>query len=368
LWLARRGEPGPGDGDALGLLRGALAGQPRRAFVRLAGGLWYGAAAVAGDGAGAAVLVPLDEQWARLLAGGAGADVTISAPEVKPVSTASAGDVPQLQQATQLAGAADVGPPGRVDVSIGPLTIPNLPQPVAGGAPLRARAIPIEGMEDAFVIVSIPAASVVHASAAFFWRAVAGLALVLAAGLVLGFLVGPVERPPHVPEELHAAAVRIEGGDFAARAPPLAGKLGTIAAALNRAAELAGPAQAARGAAPPAAATGEWYQPGAPRALAASLQDGPQAPAAPPPPPAAAAAPAPAVEVDEETHWQQVFQDFLRTRASCGEVAEGLSYERFRQKLEANKAQLVSKYACKSVRFQVYVKDGKAALKATPVR
>jgi hypothetical protein len=81
-----------------------------------------------------------------------------------------------------------------------------------------------------------------------------------------------------------------------------------------------------------------------------------------------AAAPAPTLEVDEETHWQQVFQDFLRTRASCGEGSEGLTYEKFRQKLEGNKAQLVSKYGCKTVRFQVYVKEGKAALKATPVK
>jgi hypothetical protein len=81
-------------------------------------------------------------------------------------------------------------------------------------------------------------------------------------------------------------------------------------------------------------------------------------------PPAAEAA----FEVDEETHWQQVYQDFLRTRASCGEPSEGLTYDRFRQKLEGNKAQLVSKYGCKTVRFQVYVKDGKAALKATPVK
>jgi hypothetical protein len=77
---------------------------------------------------------------------------------------------------------------------------------------------------------------------------------------------------------------------------------------------------------------------------------------------------APGAEADEESHWQQVFQDFLLTRASCGEAAEGLTYERFRQKLEANKAQLVAKYGCKTVRFQVYVKDGKAALKATPVK
>jgi hypothetical protein len=74
------------------------------------------------------------------------------------------------------------------------------------------------------------------------------------------------------------------------------------------------------------------------------------------------------VEVDEETHWQQIFQDFLRTRASCGEQTEGLTYERFRLKLEGNKTALVTKYACKTVKFQVYVKEGKAALKATPVR
>jgi len=28
----------------------------------------------------------------------------------------------------------------------------------------------------------------------------------------------------------------------------------------------------------------------------------------------------------------------------------------------------VQKYGCRTVRFQVYVKDGRAALKATPVR
>jgi hypothetical protein len=83
---------------------------------------------------------------------------------------------------------------------------------------------------------------------------------------------------------------------------------------------------------------------------------------------ALASVPAPAPEGEEEAHWEAVFQDFLRTRAACGEPSEGLAYERFRQKLEANKAQLVAKYGCRTVRFQVYVKDGKAALKATPVR
>ena len=38
------------------------------------------------------------------------------------------------------------------------------------------------------------------------------------------------------------------------------------------------------------------------------------------------------------------------------------------QKLRKNREQLVQKYACRTVRFAVYVKDGKAALKATPVK
>ncbi len=77
-----------------------------------------------------------------------------------------------------------------------------------------------------------------------------------------------------------------------------------------------------------------------------------------PPPPANA----------EESHFQAVFREFVATRERCGEPADGLTYDKFVAKLRKNKDQLVAKYACKSVKFQVYVKDGKAALKATPVR
>lgn len=76
---------------------------------------------------------------------------------------------------------------------------------------------------------------------------------------------------------------------------------------------------------------------------------------------------APAGDPDEE-HFQAVFNDFVSTRASCGEPADGVTYEKFALKLRKNRDQLVQKYACRTVRFQVYVKDGKAALKATPVK
>ena len=70
----------------------------------------------------------------------------------------------------------------------------------------------------------------------------------------------------------------------------------------------------------------------------------------------------------DEEHFREVFDAFVSTRAQCGESADGINYERFATKLRTNRDQLVQKYNCRTVRFQVYVKEGKAALKATPVR
>ena len=373
-WLARKGEPSVAEGEAMAFLRGAIGGQTRRGPLRLNGSLWYAAARAAGEGAGVVLLVPLDERWAKGLATAAGADVTITVPDVRPVTTGKAADLVALQGATKLTGAGDVGTPGGVEISMGPLKLPHLPQPFAGGAPLRARAVPVDGVKGAYVVLSIPAVAHVDAPAASHWRGIGGLAVVLLAGLVLGFFVRSTEPGPQVPEPLYAAAARIERGDFAARAPKLAGKLGTLAAALNKAAEIAGPMKAGQGApAGPGPGT-DWQAPAlttTPDELRAATGMG--VPAAGPLRTgmvSAVGAPMPgaAFEVDEETHWQAVFQDFLRTRVSCGESAEGLTYDKFRQKLEGNKAQLAAKYGCKTVRFQVYVKDGKAALKATPVK
>jgi hypothetical protein len=357
------------------LLRAAAGNQPRRAIVRHGGALFAAAARPAGEGAGIVVLVPLDEAWARRLATAAGVDLTLAVAEVKPVSTAKGADPVVLQGATKLAGAGDVGRPAEVELALGPVKLPKLPQPIAGGAPLRARAVPLEGLKAGYVVASIAAAPTVNPPAVFLWWSLLGLALVLLVGVVVGFFVRATEPTPQVPDALLAAAARIEKGEFAARAPVLAGKFGTLAAALNRAAEIAGPALAARGAPQAPATTDEWFAAGlSPRApdAAARAPTVMTTPAAPPRGGTVAAVAAPVaaagIEVDEETHWQQVFQDFLRTRTACGEPAEGLTYDRFRQKLEGNKAQLVSKYGCKTVRFQVYVKDGKAALKATPVK
>jgi hypothetical protein len=85
--------------------------------------------------------------------------------------------------------------------------------------------------------------------------------------------------------------------------------------------------------------------------------------------PALPAAVAPSVAAfDESRHMQEVFQEFLATRERCGEPAEGLSFDKFALKLKKNQEQLVAKLNCRAVRFQVYVKEGRAAIKASPVR
>ena len=55
-------------------------------------------------------------------------------------------------------------------------------------------------------------------------------------------------------------------------------------------------------------------------------------------------------------------------KKSCGEPIAGLTLAKFADKLVKNRDDLMTKTGCSEVRFTVYVKDGKAALKATPVK
>jgi hypothetical protein len=74
------------------------------------------------------------------------------------------------------------------------------------------------------------------------------------------------------------------------------------------------------------------------------------------------------VDVDEETHYKTIFEDFVNTKRECGESIAGLTLDKFKDKLRGNRDALMSKHQCRTVRFAVYVKDGRAALKATPIR
>ncbi|MDC0749898.1 MXAN_5187 family protein [Polyangium mundeleinium] len=94
--------------------------------------------------------------------------------------------------------------------------------------------------------------------------------------------------------------------------------------------------------------------------------------AAPPPLPKAAAAEpaAPAAEgdeVDELTEWQKVYEEFVAMKQQCGEQTAGMTFDKFKSTLQRNKDALVQRHGVTRVKFTVYAKEGKAALKASPV-
>lgn len=74
------------------------------------------------------------------------------------------------------------------------------------------------------------------------------------------------------------------------------------------------------------------------------------------------------VDSAEDAHYKEVYEKFVQTRIDCGEDTSDLSYDRFVAKLLKNRQQIIEKHKARSVRFQVYAKDGKAALRALPVR
>jgi hypothetical protein len=71
---------------------------------------------------------------------------------------------------------------------------------------------------------------------------------------------------------------------------------------------------------------------------------------------------------DDTADWPHVFEEFLRLKRENGESIDGLTFEKFQKTLRKNREALVQQHGCKRVKFTVYVKEGRAALKASPVR
>jgi len=68
-----------------------------------------------------------------------------------------------------------------------------------------------------------------------------------------------------------------------------------------------------------------------------------------------------------EVHFKEVFDEFVITRGQCGESGE-LAFPKFAKRLMQTREAVIQKNGCNDVRFVVYVKNGKAALKAIPSR
>ncbi|MBK9069537.1 MAG: hypothetical protein IPL79_00790 [Myxococcales bacterium] len=87
------------------------------------------------------------------------------------------------------------------------------------------------------------------------------------------------------------------------------------------------------------------------------------APPALPPPPRPPSTPG-----SEDPQLRAIYDEYIRTKQSCGESTTGLTYHKFEETIARNRSQLISQTGCIDVKFSVYVKDGKAALRAVPVR
>jgi hypothetical protein len=85
-----------------------------------------------------------------------------------------------------------------------------------------------------------------------------------------------------------------------------------------------------------------------------------------PKPPGQAAPAAPVA--DPEAEWRVIYSQFVATKQQCGEILEGFTYEKFRTTLVKNRDAIVARHGVTQVKFSVYVKDGKAAVKASPGR
>ncbi len=73
-------------------------------------------------------------------------------------------------------------------------------------------------------------------------------------------------------------------------------------------------------------------------------------------------------ESNEEVEWRMVYEEFVATKRNCGEPTDSLSYEKFEGTLRKNKTAIVQQHGVQRVKFTVYVKQGRAALKASPIR
>jgi hypothetical protein len=71
---------------------------------------------------------------------------------------------------------------------------------------------------------------------------------------------------------------------------------------------------------------------------------------------------------DEDQHFRQVYEQYIKTRKECGESVDGIEFEKFLVTVRKNRDQIIAKHNAKAARFTVYVKEGKAALKATPIK
>jgi hypothetical protein len=69
-----------------------------------------------------------------------------------------------------------------------------------------------------------------------------------------------------------------------------------------------------------------------------------------------------------DRHYRVVYDEFVALKKKCGEPTSGLTFDKLLTTLRKNAETIKAKHNVDEVRFTVYEKAGKAALKATPVK
>lgn len=70
------------------------------------------------------------------------------------------------------------------------------------------------------------------------------------------------------------------------------------------------------------------------------------------------------IETDPLT---KLYDEFVTTRRQCGESVDSVSFAGFKRKISKTETAVRDRFDCDEVRFEIYVKGGRAAIKATPV-
>ena len=71
---------------------------------------------------------------------------------------------------------------------------------------------------------------------------------------------------------------------------------------------------------------------------------------------------------EREVYFRAIYDEFVETKLACGEATEGFTFDKFARKLRKQSESLLARPDVKDVEFSVYVKDGKAALRAKVVK
>ena len=81
-----------------------------------------------------------------------------------------------------------------------------------------------------------------------------------------------------------------------------------------------------------------------------------------------AAAPAAGAGGDPASGAGDLFEAYCAARRRCGEDVSGITREKLEQLVARQRAAIQKKFGCEDVRFRVVIEEGKAKLKATPVK